>query len=99
MCRMKCYFMAQIQIYDLNEYQKYLDGVDEVFEKYKGKYLAVDASPTVLEGVWEYSRAVLIEFPDEGELRRWYESNEYQALVQHRLKAARCDTLLIKGLD
>lgn len=96
---MKCYFMAQIQINDVNEYKIYLDGVEDVFTKYSGKYLAVDTSPIVLEGEWMYSRAVLIEFPSEEELRRWYESDEYQNLIQHRLRAARCDTILIKGLD
>jgi uncharacterized protein (DUF1330 family) len=96
---MSCYFVAQIQIHDKDEYQKYLDGVDQVFSKFNGKYLAVDRNPEVLEGNWSYSRVVIIQFPNEKELRSWYESPEYQILVQHRLKAAKCDTLLIKGLD
>lgn len=95
---MSCYFVAQIQIYDKDEYQKYLNGVDEVFSKFNGKYLAVDENPDILEGSWSYSRAIIIEFPNETDLRRWYESPEYQALVQHRLKAAKCDTLIVKGL-
>ena len=36
-----CYFVAQIQIHDENEYKKYLDKVDEVFKNFKGKYLVV----------------------------------------------------------
>jgi uncharacterized protein (DUF1330 family) len=97
--QLNCYFLAQIQINNHEEYQKYLDGVDTVFAKYNGKYLAVDSHPTVLEGEWSYSRVILIEFPNEEELRRWYDSQEYQTLVQHRLKAAKCDTLIVKGLD
>ena len=37
----------------------------------------------------------MIEFPNEKEFRRWYESPEYQAIVTHRLKGAKCDTLLV----
>ncbi len=37
----------------------------------------------------------MIEFPNEEEFRRWYESPEYQAIVTHRLKGAKCDTLLV----
>jgi len=96
---MSCYFIAQIQIHDEDEYRKYLDSVDEVFSKFNGKYLAVDENPVVLEGEWTYSRVIIISFPNENELKSWYESKEYQSIVQHRLKAAKCDTLLVKGRD
>ncbi len=95
---MSCYFVAQIQIKDINEYQKYLDSIDRVFLKFNGKYLAVDENPVVLEGNWHYDRVVIIEFPGEKDLKLWYESDEYQEIVQYRLKAAKCDTLFIKGL-
>lgn len=39
-----------------------------------------------------------IQIHDEIEFKRWYESPEYKAILQHRLKAAKCDTLLVKGL-
>ncbi len=96
---MCCYFIAQIKINDADEYQKYLDGCDEVFSRYKGEYLSVDGNPTVLEGEWNYTRTVLIRFPTELDFRYWYESPEYQQILKHRLKAAKCDSLLIKGLD
>ena len=68
---MSCYFIAQIEIHDRDEYQQYLDGFDEVFEKYKGMIMAVDEEPVVLEGEWPFTRTVLIRFPDENEARRW----------------------------
>ena len=96
---MSCYFVAQIQITNMEEYENYLKGVDEVFAKYNGKYLAVDKSPQILEGSWDYSRIVIIEFENERELRRWYESPEYQAILKHRLKSAKCDTIVVKGCE
>ena len=41
--------------------------------------------------------AVMICFPSEKEFDRWYKSEEYQELLKHRLKAALCDTILIRG--
>lgn len=96
---MSCYFLAHIDIHDEEEYQKYLKDVDEVFSKFNGTYLAVDANPTTLEGVWSYSRVVLIRFDSESELRRWYESPEYQLILKHRLKAANCDSIIVHGND
>lgn len=96
---MSYYFVAQIKINDEIEYQKYLDGTDEVFAKFNGKYLAVDANPQVLEGSWSHGRVVIIQFPTKEDLLTWYNSPEYQVIVKHRLKAAECDTLVVKGLD
>ena len=95
---MSCYFVAQIRIHDEEEYQKYLVAVDGVFEKFHGKYLAVDQKPEVLEGSWSGGRLILIEFPSEEELKRWYDSPEYRTILQYRLKAAECNSLLVRGL-
>ena len=95
---MKQYFVAQIKIHNQKEYQKYLDKVDEIFSKHKGKYLAVDNDPTLLEGKWEYSKSVIIEFKNKKDFEEWYFSKEYQVILKHRLNASFCDTILIKGL-
>jgi uncharacterized protein (DUF1330 family) len=41
------YFIANIKIDDVKEYEKYLKGCDGVFAKYRGEYLAVDDRPVV----------------------------------------------------
>ena len=92
---MSCYFIAQIRIHDRAEYQKYLDGFDEIFARYKGIVVAVDERPTVLEGEWPCDRTVLIRFPDEAEARRWYDSPEYRELVKHRHRASRANIALV----
>lgn len=94
---MSCYFLAQIHIKDEIEYEKYLAGYDEIFKKYKGKIIAVDDNVTVLEGSWGYRRAVLTEFPNEEELRAWYDSPEYQMLAQYRRNASDATILAIHG--
>jgi uncharacterized protein (DUF1330 family) len=93
------YFIAQITLEDLHEYQKYLDRADAVFQKYNGRYLVVDNQPDVLEGKWDYSRAVLIQFESKEDFNSWYYSIDYQKILIHRLKGAACDTILVKGLD
>ncbi len=92
---MSCYFLAQITIRDREGYQKYLDGFDEIFGRYKGIVVAVDEHPTVLEGSWPFSRTVLIRFPDEAEARRWYDSPEYRELVKHRHGSSEANIVLI----
>ena len=96
---MAYYFIAQIKINDEIEYQKYIDKAGSIFKKYNGEYLSVDNEPLTLEGKWNYSRTVLIKFKSKKDFEDWYNSDEYKEILAHRLNAAYCDTILIKGLD
>jgi uncharacterized protein (DUF1330 family) len=93
------YFVAQIRIHDQDEYNKYLDKFDDIFSRYKGEYLAIDESPALLEGEWNYTKSVLIKFHSKEEFEDWYYSEDYQRILKHRLNAADCDTILLEGLD
>ena len=81
---MACYFIAQINIHDQVEYQKYLDGFDEALDGYEGSVVAVDDDVTVLEGKWPFRRTVVIQFSSKAWARDWYDSAEYQKLMKHR---------------
>lgn len=96
---MKHYFVAQIKIHDPAEYDKYLENFDDIFSKYKGEYLAIDESPTLLEGSWNYTKSVLVKFNSKHDFEEWYYSEDYQKILVHRLKAAKCDTILLEGAD
>lgn len=96
---MSCYFVARITINDPAGYDAYLDGFDEAFAQHDGEVVAVDESPRRLEGEWSADRLVLIRFPDEAAARRWYDSPEYQKLIQVREKAASAEIVLVTGRD
>ena len=72
------YFVAQIRIHNYQEYEKYLDKFDDIFSKYKGEYLAIDESPTLLEGKWNYTKSVLIKFNSKKDFEDWYYCDDYQ---------------------
>jgi uncharacterized protein (DUF1330 family) len=93
---MSVYVIAQINIHDRKEYDRYEEGFDEIFEDYKGMVVTVDEDPVILEGDWPYGRTVLIRFPSEEEARRWYESEEYTELKQHRLNASQGNIVMVK---
>ena len=62
---MSVYLIAQINIHDRDRYGQYEAGFMEIFAQYGGEMLAVDESPTVLEGQWPHTRTVLIRFADK----------------------------------
>jgi uncharacterized protein (DUF1330 family) len=93
------YFVAQIKIHNHEEYEKYLEKFDEIFSRYKGEYLAIDESPALLEGDWDYTKSVLIKFNSKEDFKDWYYSDDYQKILKYRLNASKSDTILIEGVD
>jgi uncharacterized protein (DUF1330 family) len=93
---MSAYFIANITIHNQAEYQKYIERADGVFRKFNGRYLTVDDHPEVIEGEWPSARLVLIEFPDKASLKKWYDSDEYQEILQYRLSGARCNAVIVE---
>ena len=96
---MSSYFVALINIHDPQKYDQYLAGYDEVFKKFKGKVIAVEDNPRILEGTWPAARTVMIKFPNDDELRKWYDSDEYQNLSKYRKEASVASIAIITGRD
>ncbi len=92
---MSVYFIAGLRVHDGALYDRYLEGFDAVFERDEGEVVLVDETPALLEGDWPYTRLVVLRFPDEVALRRWYESPEYQQLA--RLRHAAADGFIVAG--
>jgi uncharacterized protein (DUF1330 family) len=96
---MSCYFIALIDIHNEDGYNEYVAGFDEIFERFRGRVLTVEDKPQVLEGIWPAGRTVIIEFPNEAELRRWYESPEYQRLAMRRRAASDGSIAIVSGSE
>ncbi|MEH6557549.1 MAG: DUF1330 domain-containing protein [Oceanicoccus sp.] len=96
---MPAYIVAQIQINDREGYSKYEEGFMAIFTQFKGKMLAVDESPKLLEGSWGYTRTVLVEFPSNEDANAWYYSEQYQMLAQHRFASSSANIVSIQGLE
>ena len=95
---MSSYFVALITVKDPEQYGRYLEGFMPIFGRFGGEVLAADDAPEVLEGEWPAARTVIIRFPSEEELLRWYRSPEYQRLIELRRSAAEGSIAMVRGL-
>ena len=96
---MSVYFIANLKIKNEEGYQEYQKALGEAFPVFPGEYLALDRNPLVLEGKWDYNRLVLIEFPDQKSFANWYNSPEYQNIVNLRTDNAICDIIVSEGKE
>ncbi|MFJ2667684.1 DUF1330 domain-containing protein [Nocardia fluminea] len=63
------------------------------------RILAVDTTPTTLEGNWHGTRTVLVEFDSVEAAQAWYDSEEYAQAKPLRQAAADCQAVLLAGFE
>lgn len=84
---MTYYFVANYDVNDREMYGQYMNEVGATLMKYGGKPLIVDHHPNNLEG--EVARSlIVIEFESEEAHNNWYNSVEYQKIVNLRIEAS-----------
>lgn len=94
---MTVYCLAQISITDRAAYERYQARFMEVFQRFSGRLLAADESPSVEEGRWDRDKVILMSFPDEAAFRAWADSPAYQAIAKDRLAGSTGVVLLVRG--
>jgi uncharacterized protein (DUF1330 family) len=52
---------------------------------------------TVIEGDWPVSRTVVLEFPDMGSLKSFYDSPDYAPLLAIRKRCAVSNLIAVEG--
>lgn len=92
------YAIAQLKITDRATYNRYQEQFMGVMKKFKGRLLAADEHPQVIEGQWEREKVVLLEFPDEAAFREWVKSPEYVEIAKDRKAGSDAVVLLVKGI-
>ncbi|MFE5581166.1 DUF1330 domain-containing protein [Kitasatospora sp. NPDC056531] len=96
---MTVYAVAQLTIHDRARYNRYQARFLEVLGRFRGRLLAADENPAVVEGSWEHQKVVLLAFPDTAGFREWADSPDYREIAADRLAATHGVVLLVNGLD
>jgi len=91
------YILGQVRIKDPEIFSRYVSGFRRIFGQFGGRVLAVNDHPAALEGEWEADRLILLEFADRAAAVRFWNSPEYQEIVQYRHEAAESRVLMFDG--
>jgi uncharacterized protein (DUF1330 family) len=57
--------------------------------------LAYDDFAEVLEGELPSGRTVIIRFPDRASAKKWWDSDEYQTIANHRRAGTKTDFIIM----
>jgi uncharacterized protein (DUF1330 family) len=94
---MAAYILVDITINDPQTYERYKLLAPASIAAYHGRYLVRGGRTEVLEGDWEPSRLVILEFPGVEDAKAWWESEEYAAAKALRQSCAATEMLLVEG--
>ncbi|MQF48480.1 DUF1330 domain-containing protein [SAR202 cluster bacterium AC-647-N09_OGT_505m] len=64
-----------------------------------GGYLVRGDTIEKVEGTWQPSRMVVIEFESMEQLKKWYHSHEYSGPMQLRHEPANANVLFVEGVQ
>jgi uncharacterized protein (DUF1330 family) len=96
---MPAYVIVDTSVTDPEQYQKYMAASPGAVAAGGGRFLVRGGEHVVLEGDWQPSRLVVLEFEDLAAARRWYESDAYQAARKLREGAAEFRMVAVQGVD
>lgn len=93
----KVYGLAQITVHDAERYSQYEEKFMSILGDHGGRLIGFAEPPEVIEGTFDATRAVLLEFDSREVFDAWYQSDAYQDIVKHRHAASEGSVILING--
>lgn len=95
---MSAYIIVEVKVHDAKLYDEYKGQVQATLDQYGGRFLVRGGDTELLEGDWNPSRMVVIEFPSADEARAWWSSPEYAEPKALRQRAAVTQMILAQGV-
>ena len=95
---MPAYVVIETDVHDAEQYERYKAASPDSVRAGGGRFVARGGELAVLEGDWNPSRLVILEFPDLEAAKRWYESPQYVEVRKLREGAANLSIVAVEGL-
>jgi uncharacterized protein (DUF1330 family) len=95
---MPAYVIVETNVTDPECYEQYKAAAQAAIAAGGGRYLVRGGEIAVLEGDWQPSRLVVLEFADLAAVKRWYDSDAYQQAKRLREGAAHLRMVAVQGI-
>ncbi len=95
---MPAYVIVEIEVTDPVQYEAYKKLSPAVVAAYGGRYLARGGKTVTLEGGWDPSRLVILEFDDVEHSTTWWNSPEYAGPKKMRQDSTHSKMVVVEGI-
>lgn len=94
---MSAYVIVGVDVLDQEAGLAYAAVAQPSILSHGGRYLVAGPTPEPVEGAWDFSRLLVIEFPGMDRIQEWYDSPEYRRAREIRKSAARVRMSFVEG--
>jgi len=91
------YLIANIDVKDQAKFEEYRQRVVPIIKKFGGRYLVRGGDVRRLEGNLPLNRLVVLEFATVEAAQQFYDSAEYQPILNLRLASTQSDVVVVQG--
>ncbi len=95
---MSAYIIVQVNVKDRERYPEYIKMVPATLEPFGGRFVVRGGELENLEGSWQPSRLVVIEFDSVEQAKRWWDSEEYRPARDLRQATADTEMIVVHGV-
>ncbi len=96
---MSAYVIVDVSVRVRETYERYKQLAAPSVAAFGGRYLVRGGATETLEGEWQPSRFVILEFPTVERGRAWWASEEYGPAKALRQACADTEMLLVEGVS
>ena len=96
---MAAYFIAQYTVNNPDLYAEYQAGAGPTLGQYNGELVSFDVDSESVEGTAPGPQTVIIKFEDTAAAKAWYNSDEYQAVVNKPLEATEGYSIISQSMN
>ena len=95
---MPAYVIVETDVHDPEKYEHYKAASPGAVHAGGGRFVVRGGELAVLEGDWQPTRLVVLEFEDLEAAKRWYESPAYEEAKKLRAGAANLRMVAVQGV-
>ena len=92
------YAIIDTEITDKEAYSEFIERVPAVVKSYGGRFVVRGGAVEVVQGDWNPSRLVIIEFDSAEQALNWENSPEFAELRELRNGASNSNVIVIEGV-
>ena len=96
---MAAYFIAQYVVNDVGLYGEYAASAGPTVAAHGGEVVVFDVAAATIEGHPPGPQTVIIKFESTEQAKAWYDSSEYQGIVNKRLAATHGFSVLSQSMN
>ncbi|MFJ4188836.1 DUF1330 domain-containing protein [Kitasatospora sp. NPDC089509] len=96
---MTAFALAQVHSAEMcPDIVEYLERIDATLDEFDGRFVVHGGKFENPEGSWGPLGLILIEFPDYGRARAWYDSPAYREILPLRTRHMVADVVIAEGV-